>query len=435
MVRLKKRDKGAKESRFTNLTRAQCLAFLAQKGRPRAPDTGRPLERGKGLFLKFQKHCASLKDEKKDIKRAEKKSEVKSEMPITTKKSPHKFEEKKVDYILGPVSLTQHYSKKYNKIVYIFGDHHEDISVCPRAEKMNIAKYFAQIFTGNLDKVIDVFLEIDLQGKLREIRQISVPGQGYLFDDVVSEWKNCLLVHKELCEAKNIRMHYADPRRYEKSIGRLINELIFAIPELISLSLNPLSGYEEKQHFLDIRKRLLQAAGRIRRKYGDFDLKWPLEVTKGAKQFANIEDADARRQIQDQFIDTNMKKNLFSIKEVEDVINELYDGYLYSENFAGDAKAVEQKLRNVLQKSLDYTVPIMDFYLMSRVFRSFERKQGKYSEDPKYVIIYVGDQHARNYRETLDKLGFARGPEAFSNTQCLDITKFHQPFFSSPKLK
>ncbi len=413
------------ESRFTNLTRAQCLEFLAQKGRPRAPDTGRPLERGKGLFLKFWKHCT--KGEKKnDIKKTK-----------TIKKSPEqKIDKKRVDYILGPVSLTQHYSKEYNKIVYIFGDEHHDIAVCPRTEKMNIAKYFGKIFTENLDKVIDVFLEIDLKDKLRDRDEyISVPGQGYLFTDVESEWKNCLQVHKELCEAKNIRMHYADPRRYEKSVARLITEVIFAIPQLISISLEPLSGYEEKQNFLNIRKRLLHAAGRIRRKYGDFNLKWPLEVTKGAKQFASIKDAKARQQIQHQFIDTNMKKSLFSIKDVEDVINELYDGYLYSENFSGDAKAVEGKLRNVLQKLLDYTVPIMDFYLMSRVFRSFEQKRGKYSEDPKYVIIYAGDHHSRNYRETLDKLGFVRGSEAFSKTQCLDITKFQQPFFSSPKLK
>lgn len=39
-----------------------------------------------------------------------------------------------------------------------------------------------------------------------------LPGQGYLFEDLVETWEGCLQVAKSTCSVKNIRLHYSDVR-------------------------------------------------------------------------------------------------------------------------------------------------------------------------------------------------------------------------------
>ena len=77
----------------------------------------------------------------------------------------------------------------------------------------------------------------------------------------------------------------------------------------------------------------------------------------------------------------------------------------------------------------------MDYYLMARCFRKFERKKDEYYLPPANIIIFAGDAHISNYIEILGKLGFTinfqkkRTNVNDPNYQCLNISEMKQPMF------
>ena len=77
---------------------------------------------------------------------------------------------------------------------------------------------------------------------------------------------------------------------------------------------------------------------------------------------------------------------------------------------------------------------LLDIYLTSRIFRAF-----KDAESPKNIIVYVGDKHAGMLRKFLKlpmndfkEINSTRS-ETINNTQCINISKFEQPFFQPKK--
>ena len=97
---------------------------------------------------------------------------------------------------------------------------------------------------------------------------------------------------------------------------------------------------------------------------------------------------------------------------------------------------LEQDILPYLQKLIDNmfeaSVPVMDVYTMSRILRKYDvtkrRPQGEGCPTTPYVqvsIIYVGDSHARNYRDWFSELGWMefvpliRG--VIPNERCLPI--------------
>ena len=69
----------------------------------------------------------------------------------------------------------------------------------------------------------------------------------------------------------------------------------------------------------------------------------------------------------------------------------------------------------------------MDYYLISRLFRTFRQIEGKYSDEPKNIIIYAGIFHVNQYIKIFKDLEFeliySSKKEGF---QCLNISDFNK---------
>ena len=81
-----------------------------------------------------------------------------------------------------------------------------------------------------------------------------------------------------------------------------------------------------------------------------------------------------------------------------------------------------------------FDVPMMDIYILSRMFRTFQQKKNEYSEPPKNIIVYAGLYHINLYSRFLTKLGFKLLHKAeqkdIMGIQCIRISELKQPFFS-----
>lgn len=70
----------------------------------------------------------------------------------------------KYDYISKPVSLSEHYSGKYKKHIYIFGDIHVNDNKCPKESNKNNTIdliHFLKKIIKYTPKLIDFYFEIN----------------------------------------------------------------------------------------------------------------------------------------------------------------------------------------------------------------------------------------------------------------------------------
>jgi hypothetical protein len=84
------------------------------------------------------------------------------------------------------------------------------------------------------------------------------------------------------------------------------------------------------------------------------------------------------------------------------------ENYLGSLKYKDENYYIDNEEYLNIWKPTNLYISLMDLYLFGRVFRRFNKKEGKYSEEPKNIIIYAGDLHIQNYKIMLDKLDFKK---------------------------
>ena len=332
--------------------------------------------------------------------------------------------------------MSEHYSSKYNKHIYILGDVHTTKGrVCPPSKTLknsiNLANFLGYLPTLNnpdgTPKLIDYFFEIDFKNKLRPY--VKPYGQSYI--KYINEvFENCLKLDKELCQYKNVRMHYADVRR---------------TPELLPFDehyyyLEYIDKYyetKEKKYF-DYIKDYLETFDKpsLDKLLSKGINEW-IKISKVYKQLDNLEFPEVGAMIKQE-----------SEKEVKKLLKVLTPDFIRMTLEVGydiinipdyfPSKETAFKIFKMNAYVIDGFSHIMDMYLFSRMFRKF-KKTKTMSEPPTNIVVYVGDWHANNYRKLLDKLGFTH-KESKSKTkgidfQCVNISNFVQPFFSEHNLK
>jgi hypothetical protein len=368
----------------------------------------------------------------------------------------------KKQLISGPRSLTLHYSKKYNKTIYIFGESHGYANNCGD-DIINIREYLQMLF-DTTDVFIDFYLEYGMDTKVTDVimdkegnwRESNAPPEvksftdEYFFGTLMNQQKvhyinqlrirfdNCIRVHDK-CRWKNTgRFHYMDIRQYNTSIenqpnqfhkvelvltqffnGKLIknpSEIINTLNKIHKMSWDGFKkyiygNYTEKMH-KEIKKSELSLD--IIRKWRDdiFELyfdKW--------KEFKSID------------------KNVFNI-----LINGSYKKYIELDqkynnkklNSSEDALYLKYtQLKSVRSLTKIFLSNMIDIYLMSRIFKTFNTKKNINQPPTSHnIIIYAGWEHSRRYSDFLKSLGFEQLATAKEHsTRCLDMTDFPQPFF------
>lgn len=69
-------------------------------------------------------------------------------------------------------------------------------------------------------------------------------------------------------------------------------------------------------------------------------------------------------------------------------------------------ETILEKIDKIDDYLRDLVTPFMDLYTFARMFRSYKKQQGKYSESPSNIIAYVGDHHTKNYVRFFKYLNF-----------------------------
>lgn len=366
---------------------------------------------------------------------------------------------KQYHYLQGPVSLSQHFSSKYGgKMVYIFGDLHMRAQPCSpldTSSTIGIDHFLKVICEENPDKIIDIFLEFKFVHKKDPTRTEVDFNQGYLFGDVHQTWKNCLQVDKTLCNVSNVRMHYVDPRLHS-----YINNAETQVVDVLDLLWRTLKNkYDVGTPFdLDDQDEWNRYIGDLETAVKELPTIAQIwTVSKIDKQIQAISEPSVRQAIegfaQTHFvtcrptIDSVGYRQLFTLLKQLDFTKPVSNSY---------ATQLYEFIIPLQRHIADWTVSIMDIYLLARMFRSFSNNLVEKSDPPKYIIIYAGNLHSANYRSFLkDILGFetlvdmfpsrkefneliSRGElntEKYKSTiiQCVDISGIFQPFFQDSR--
>lgn len=304
--------------------------------------------------------------------------------------------------LVGPISVSQHFSSKYNKTIYIFGDRHVIIENCfnNNLKTIYIDEFIENTINENKDKIIDVFLESPIPNK-QGIREKF--AESYI-EVIRRRFTNCF--DKGRCKLKNGRFHYADPRHdgYAGSLTKF--------------------GWDISD-FLDdqLSDREIKLLKRNASKYERENIKDIMLKTinpKTEKQLRNIHYEEVKNIILE-----------YREKEKEDIIKNM-DMYIFENVSNKIEKGIKDpKIYKIPSRITDIMRVEMDIYLMSRIFRRFGNEP-----ESKNIIIYAGDTHCMSYRRLLDKLGFiqkgyiGRTAAGSKGVQCLDISLFKLPFFS-----
>jgi len=303
-------------------------------------------------------------------------------------------------YIKYPVSVSEHYSTTYNKHIYIFGDYHSKDMSCPKKSNstntIDLPTFLKNLTnlknTDGSPKFIDFFFEYPDPNKYINNKEISFEGYFQYIHDTFKNYLN------KISNIDNARFHHTNIRIISE-----IRNLIYPF------------YYYEPTRTLNI--VLLKRVFTNTDNYIDNILK----LTKINKQIQNITNPSIRKIIKDELeTPARTKIKQITLEHIEKLKNNMFNRDL--------ASFIYINLKDCFSL-------IMDMYLFARIFRNFEIKTNTYSNQPKNIIIYVGENHAERYRIMLKTFYFSSGKTIKSQKfkkdyQCVKVVDIQQPFFS-----
>ena len=370
-------------------------------------------------------------------------------------------------FIGGPKNLTVHYSKKYNKMIYIFGEYHSDIVDCdtrfgdestkekwdePNSKKMRV-EYFLSEFIRTTDVFLDIFLEFPIipkkEGKYHDYLQ-PFPANIRL-NKLLENFKKCLQrdTRTEVC--KLARIHFFDIRLFDNR-GKLTST---NKTNSFYYKLNNILIFKDKDKKLK-RLRLFVEDKVIKEVL--FDLSHPdveefkkiwinhlTDLSYNKKELERLENDDPKMKdtilhfIQKEITETVMKYRDMWKKNVNIVLkNDEYTDAEFIDAFT------TIKI-SILTVNAIYT----DLYTLLRIFKTFnmsEMKEKAYKEatdqpDKAHnIIIYGGDFHSQTYRKfftdilNFENIEVAGKEEPYKKRgekmYCIDMKTIKQPLFS-----
>jgi hypothetical protein len=383
-----------------------------------------------------------------------------------------------IDFIGGPHTLTLHWSAKYNKIIYIFGEVHRN-DVCDYDNMMLVENYLKNLFRRS-GAFIDFFLEIPMfvKGKYDDgfeyasrlnilinknkeciettqrqknrhcdtkrihfidIRQGPLSDKDFEFfklnSTVYFQKKIHNFIKINILSKDEIEIFYHGDKEAEKNFKivkeklGVIHFLTFSIFKEDDINLKPtidfiVSGTEET--YEEFCKEQMETHEFIRD-----ELSKSTEASK-IREFAKEEFEKERHQ----FI-----KKIYSIRAY---LKKCYDKTSKTYNFYKLSEYEYIRFFIRLSKFFDTLVNLnsilVDIYTLARMFKKFQLNYSRNTrktdepEEPHNIIMYAGDEHSERVRRFLKKLEFDLISESKGDWKvdfCVDIRDFEQPFFSS----
>lgn len=360
---------------------------------------------------------------------------------------------KKPNIILqDPTSFTVYDLKMggVNRRIVVIGEVHDILECGGKTISFSefIQKYHESIGKEN---VLDIFSESFYVGK-KKLGWLSSFYHFLTYSTSLDDARTIAYVRKRLdaCSPKynfsfyqcpeNIRVHLCDVRFIrEMDYSFRKTKIDCMVDKLFKVGLSYI--YPEKiPRVTNIVKDILKLVKNFL-----FDMKSPeyhtkltgyiLKESKVHKQLESIPSKTVRKKLfqwsktlYDASI-TNARKQFIQFEKENNTELEANWDYV-SEGFL-------QSFRNNISLQMLYVISVyMDMYLAGRLLRDFADKS--YAKD---AVIYVGEFHARNYRELLKRLGATKVFEKKSILEggdyasCVDISKFYSSFMKKKKKK
>lgn len=362
---------------------------------------------------------------------------------------------KKTIILQDPLSFSVYDLKIKNtlKRVVIIGEVHDDIVDC-KSKHDNSTQYISvsdfinryHQSIGN-DKMLDIFSESFYIGG-KKLGWLPTLRYYLYMTSNLDDTRALSYIRKRLdsCSSpkddssfykcpENLRVHLCDVRfvkQTDSSIKRsnpqecMVDKLFkiglsyinqdkipkvsYAICNLISFTRNFLFNKESAEYHINLSEYIIKE-------------------TKIHKQMENIPTQAVRRKLKrwshsnyDKAITNARKKFILFEKTHMDDIRQYNNGteYVHEEFIKAFVKNISLQILNVISV-------FMDMYLSARLLRKFD--DDSYAENS---IIYVGEFHAKKYRDLMKILG---AKEVFSKTSphktsCVDISKFYDSLIS-----
>jgi len=296
--------------------------------------------------------------------------------------------------ILDPCSVNALYNKEKNMYVVVFGEYHNSNlrRQHNNGNQVQIATYIEQLVSTQ-----PYFFDIFLEATYRKDMWFITNSQA--INDIQRKMERCFVPIARKTSFPNARCHLADFRKYlpyNTLINKIAEQNIILDEDLkaLLLSNNPYAAAAalnkqtldkfDFELFKSIQKILVKNEGKV------------------LKQYNKLLSKELRKQIK-QHILLYSWENYFKKKIYADVISSKITIHQHK------VLAINN-LRSTLIRA-----PLLDYYTLMRMFRTFDNKNSYTPNTMNNIIIYSGFQHSGLYCYVLDKLGFV---STYSNNNC-----------------
>jgi hypothetical protein len=322
-------------------------------------------------------------------------------------------------YILGPISLSYHYSSLFQTTIYVFGEHHniQGKSCPPNPNSMYINNFLSELFSTT-DVFIDAFLEFPGYTGEQYKSWEGMPDTSLNLNVMFKNFEKCLEVrHRDIHICDLMRIHYIDLRKYGTKDLNPISLIIRKLASNIYLM--------EKEVKVDI-PTFLKVNNTVFDKLNTSNKEEYINYWK-----SQIDTSMIRKQLEKSFLGDNIKdfileKIVQCCLDKRDNINKAITALKKSKQEVSYYLLYFKSLKNSLSicNSL-----IVDAYSLSRMFRTFPVENNQPSK-VKNIIYYAGESHSSWVREFLESINFKKKFHVENTDGCLDLPRRYMPFFS-----
>lgn len=341
--------------------------------------------------------------------------------------------------ISGLLSFNVYYNPKYKKVVYILGEQHNFNNICDDPSNILPAdEFFMLLLNSDPNVKKDVFLESIYDPLIpstenRFFSPFRVENSGYMLKVIQKlQMEGCLS-----SRVKDSCTYYRNHTRFHSTDIRIPKIDIIQYLRLI----RQLKDYSNMEpNFMNIITTEIKKFTR----YENYDtfIEEMVQSLKDLKVFDQIENINPEY--------PEIKTLLFNT--LKDIITDQFNIFNYTKlsvlideyhNFINNGYPVSlsdfSQRHELLRVNLVLDTIIMDMYTVARMFRKFTRKEttnssknelkmvdsGDFPEEPKNIMIYVGELHAKFYDFFLKALKFTKlysaSPDNPKNSACLTI--------------
>jgi hypothetical protein len=381
----------------------------------------------------------------------------------------------KPKFIGGPKTLSVHWSEEYQKMIYIFGEHHSNDMHCDERfgkkakkeewgrNKMSVEDFFFELISTT-DVFIDFFFEFPAYSKgLNKYTVNKIANNPELrMQKLFDYFKKCADYPTRsdlLCRLA--RIHYFDIRKEDKN--QKLKQVglfdLFKYDVYYIMNKNRKNTLECAQKFRDlldknqtyriIIKNLIEEDDKI---FLDFCMTFFI----GTNSFIGKELDKVNLVMKDLILAFIRKEFLERTKQLRKIwhhnvpiILKYYENEkekekeTIKEKHKDTHKAFVLAMKNIVpDKTMIPMALLADTYALARIFKNFDMRDMEKAytgatdqpSNAHNIIIYAGDFHSETYRKFLDSINFKQiarsGISSFENITCLNMKKIPQPFFS-----